>query len=263
MVDNEGIPANRKGSCLNDKEQDKMDIRIPRSGTAAKQARNYLASQGVAVTHTQMLELVARLHGYADLQAMKADEAHRYVDPHALKSESSNEYVLQPGQSPAWVLVDQVSVRIARKDEGVLVALYAAGAEDAAPFAQAGSVPGMVSEVSEEDLERLRMQYEVAIGESGDYALCLVEEKGLRAALDQLFERKDLVLSIGPYVVRSESERGYWNTHQGWVYDKRSATGYASNTLSGLAGLAADAQMVLYTSAVDFTPDAEPEDAAQ
>jgi hypothetical protein len=234
-----------------------MDIRIPQSGNAAKQARSYLASQGVAVTHTQALELVARLHGYADLQAMKADEATRYADPHALKSESANEYVLKEGQSHAWVTVDQVSVRIARKEDLARVELFTAGEEDMAP-ATGAELAFADAKLSAEGLERLCMQYEAATGESGDMARRLVQAWGSGSALRQLRENMELVIGLGPCLVRSATAQGYWNENQGWVFDKRSATGYAVGQLQSLNGFPADAQLVDYDNAVDFDPNEEP-----
>jgi len=235
-----------------------MNIRIPQSGSAAKLALDYLTRQGVAVTHTQMLELVARLHGYQNLQAMKADEATKFADPHALTSESSTEYSLKDGQDHAWVTAGSISVRIAKKDEGVRVELFAIGAEDVAPSAQAelsfDDVPA-----SAEDLERVCMQYEVATGEPREIARDLVKKLGFQPALDQMRNTNEMVIGLGPFVVRSVEAHGYWNEHQGWVYDKRSATGYEKHQVEAPSGLNPDAELVPYDTAVDFNPDDQPD----
>lgn len=105
-----------------------MNIRVPQSGKAAKIAKSFLKSQGLDVTHAQALELVARLHGYADNQAMQNDI--RFRDPLALKAESSNEFEFKsPRNNSIWISVENVSVYVKRADEGVIVDLYAKGKE--------------------------------------------------------------------------------------------------------------------------------------
>lgn len=105
-----------------------MNIRIPRSGKAAKIAQEFLKTLGFKVPHAQALELIARLHGYPDWHAMDADT--RFAEAPALKPVSSNEYELTAKQPAAWVTVDTISVSITRTDEGVVVDLYAKGKED-------------------------------------------------------------------------------------------------------------------------------------
>jgi hypothetical protein len=105
-----------------------MNIRIPRSGQAARLAKAYLASQGLDISHSQALELIARLHGYSDTQAMKADT--RFADAPALQPISSNEYELRAKPHSAWIGVDNISVSVTRTDEGVCVDLYAKGFEN-------------------------------------------------------------------------------------------------------------------------------------
>jgi hypothetical protein len=105
-----------------------MNIRIPRTGQAAKIAQTYLKSQGLALSHSQSLELVARLHGYASWHALEADI--RFKDAPALKPISSNEYELGEKERSAWIGVANISVSVTRTDEGVAVDLYAKGCED-------------------------------------------------------------------------------------------------------------------------------------
>lgn len=106
-----------------------MNIRIPRSGQAARIAKAYLSTLGLTLSHSQALELVARLHGYADNQAMQSDS--RFVDPPALRAIASNEFeFLGPRQSNVWMSVENLSVYIKREDEGVVVDIFALGKED-------------------------------------------------------------------------------------------------------------------------------------
>lgn len=157
---------------------------------ALEQAKTYLKSQGVTLSSTQLLELTARLHGYANLSTMNAADL--------------------PTDAPA---------------------------------------------PAEETLARVCMQYEVATGESGDDARTLIARIGLEAALERWTNELELVIGLGPYVVRAESATGFWNEHQGWVFDKRSATGYQKDGVKDLPGLQHDAELVEYESAVDFPAD--------
>lgn len=105
-----------------------MNIRVPQSGKAAKIAKSFLKSQGLDITHAQALELVARLQGYSDNQAMQNDV--RFQDPLALKADSSNEFEFKgPRNSSIWISVENISVYVKRADEGVIVDLYAKGGE--------------------------------------------------------------------------------------------------------------------------------------
>lgn len=105
-----------------------MNIRIPRSGQAAKLAKAFLREQGIEASHQQCLELVARLHGYQDWHAMEADK--RFEHKPALKPVSSDEYELTEGSLSAWVQVENISVYVRRNDEGVSVDLFPVGQED-------------------------------------------------------------------------------------------------------------------------------------
>lgn len=105
-----------------------MNIRIPRSGQAAKIAQQFLKTLGLKLTHSQSLELVARLHGYPNWQTLEADP--RFTDAPALKPVSSHEYEMAPKERSAWIGIDNISVGVTRTDEGVTVDLYAKGHED-------------------------------------------------------------------------------------------------------------------------------------
>ena len=104
----------------------------------------------------------------------------------------------------------------------------------------------------EEDMARVCMQYEVATQESSDDARALVARIGLAAALEQWENDRELAIRLGPCIIRSASETGYWNENQGWVFDKRSATGYSADRKDDWSALTPDAELVEYASAVDF-----------
>lgn len=105
-----------------------MNIRIPRSGNAARIAKSYLQTLGVDVSHSQSLELIARLHGYASAQAMQSDA--RFASAPTLHPDSSGEYTLvAPKNGGAWITVESVSVHITKAEEGVEVNLYRVGQE--------------------------------------------------------------------------------------------------------------------------------------
>lgn len=105
-----------------------MNIRTPQSGNAARIAKAYLATLGLELKHSQALELIARLHGYTDNQAMQADAA--FQDPIALRADSCTEFTMTTAkQSSVWVTVENISVCIKKDDEGVTVDLFAKGQE--------------------------------------------------------------------------------------------------------------------------------------
>lgn len=102
-----------------------MNIRIPQSGKASKLAKSYLESIGLKASHAQCLELMAKLHGYQDFQAMQSDK--RFEDAPALKAESANEYALTEKASLALITVANVTVRVQRTAEGVSAELFPEG----------------------------------------------------------------------------------------------------------------------------------------
>lgn len=58
------------------------------------------------------------------------------------------------------------------------------------------------------------------------------------------------------FIIRSESERGYWSNELGWVYDVESATRFLS--MDGYLPVSSgrDATYIQPDMAVDFAPDA-------
>lgn len=105
-----------------------MNIRTPQSGNAARIAKAYLKTLGIELKHAHALELVARLHGYTDNQAMQADQ--NFQEPLALVAEGSTDFkMVSPRQSSVYVTVENISVYIKRDDEGVSVDLFPLGRE--------------------------------------------------------------------------------------------------------------------------------------
>lgn len=105
-----------------------MNIRTPQSGNAARIAKAYLKTLGIDLKHAQALELIARLHGYTDNQAMQTDA--NFQDPLALVAEGSTDFkMVGPKQSSVYVTVENISVYIKRDDEGVSVDLFPLGRE--------------------------------------------------------------------------------------------------------------------------------------
>lgn len=98
-----------------------MNIRVPQSGNAAKLAKSFLKEKGIDIPHSMALELVARLHGYADNQAMQADE--RFQAPLALLPKASAVYELRDSASLVFVQVEDTLVRIERAEKEVLVGI--------------------------------------------------------------------------------------------------------------------------------------------
>lgn len=105
-----------------------MNIRTPQSGDAARIAKSYLKTQGIDLKHAQALELIARLHGYTDNQAMQADQ--NFQDPLALVAEGSGDFKLVGApRAGVYVSVESVSVHIHRDEDGVRVDLLPLGSE--------------------------------------------------------------------------------------------------------------------------------------
>lgn len=123
------------------------------------------------------------------------------------------------------------------------------------PVMQIAGLPENPPAPGEEELARVCMQYEAATGEPGVAALALVERIGLPGAIEEWNNNQELCIRLGPCVIRCESETGFWNENQGWVFDKRSATGYPADYKDDCQPLKPDAELVDYATAVDFPED--------
>ena len=92
-----------------------------------------------------------------------------------------------------------------------------------------------------------------------------IDRRGIQRAVADLNETYEVLLQVGPYIVRSEKEFGYWSNDFGFVYDCDSATGYPASVLQDsellkrIRILAPDALFVPYEGAVDFEETEAPE----
>lgn len=92
-----------------------------------------------------------------------------------------------------------------------------------------------------------------------------IDKVGLSCAIAELNETYDVLLQAGPYIIRSQSEFGFWSNDFGFVYDRDSATGYPEADtkdpaqLLRIQVLAPDAVFVPYAGAADFDADEAPE----
>lgn len=101
-----------------------MHFRIRQGTEAANIAMAYLKDQGIQVSQDQALELAARLHGYADLEAMEA-ETSLFSIPLAMRPDSSTEFtMLTEVQRAVWVTVKNVRLEIRHLADGVTVDAY-------------------------------------------------------------------------------------------------------------------------------------------
>lgn len=92
-----------------------------------------------------------------------------------------------------------------------------------------------------------------------------IDRRGVERTVAVLNETYDVLLQVGPYIIRSQSEFGYWNNDFGFVYDRDSATGFPEadtkdpEQVMSIQILAPDAVFVPYATAVDFDADEAPE----
>lgn len=105
---------------------------------------------------------------------------------------------------------------------------------------------------------RIAAQFEMATGTPLGAALDHVQygpQAGLdlATALIALNKEHELGISYGPYVIRSESEQGYWCNDFGWVNDPLAATGV--HWQYPLNSMVSDAQYVAFGDAKPFPLD--------
>jgi hypothetical protein len=85
-----------------------------------------------------------------------------------------------------------------------------------------------------------------------------ISRRGLEQAIEDLNETYGVLLKMGPFIIRSESEYGYWSNDFGFVFGKDAATGYPQSDaqdpqqLTRIKVLAPDAMFVAYDDALDF-----------
>ena len=95
-----------------------------------------------------------------------------------------------------------------------------------------------------------------------------IDRRGVERTVAELNETYEVLLGVGPYIIRSQSEFGYWSNDFGFVYDRESATGFPEadtidpKQVMSIQILAPDAVFVPYASAVDFDEANAPEQEA-
>lgn len=111
-----------------------MDIRQPNPTQAAGILRSFLKELGVEIKHMAALEAVARVNGFSDLQAMTAAQKKEPLDGEAqLVLDADGEgytFVGSKERQRVWITIGSISAYIGPSDEGVIVDLFAKGAED-------------------------------------------------------------------------------------------------------------------------------------
>lgn len=113
-----------------------MEIRKPNLSSAAAILKKRLAAQGISISHTDALEHAAVMEGYQSYQAYQAHqkEMESWEKP-ALVLEGPDDcgrdyrFVGEKHEG-VWIRMRNVSVKILAADEGVIVDMYASGAED-------------------------------------------------------------------------------------------------------------------------------------
>lgn len=111
-----------------------------------------------------------------------------------------------------------------------------------------------------EDTFRLRTQYELATRKSGKFILQLSRMVGTQEALLRLNAEHNLALGLGPWVLASDSEQGYWCNDFGWVSSRRGASGWDKPSLMS-GRWPADVTFRRYENAVDYPLDADSQDS--
>lgn len=99
---------------------------------------------------------------------------------------------------------------------------------------------------------RIKAQFEMATGSGWPKVFpTWVELFGVTEAVSQLNQYYGTDLAIGPYLISSEQEQGYWCNRFGWTTSKLAATGYPDTT-APVHAMASDAQYVDFKLARDF-----------
>lgn len=113
-----------------------MEIRKPNLSSAAVILKKRMASAGVKVTHAEALEHAAAMEGYQSYQAYQAHQASiaEFEKPvllleYAEQSGRDYRFVGEKGDG-VWIRMRNISIKLNQTDEGVVVDMYASGAED-------------------------------------------------------------------------------------------------------------------------------------
>lgn len=113
-----------------------MEIRKPNLSSAAVILKKRMASAGVKVTHAEALEHAAAMEGYQSYQAYQAHQSAiaDWEKPillleHPEQCGRDYRFVGERNEG-VWIRMRNISVKLNQTDEGVVVDMYASGAED-------------------------------------------------------------------------------------------------------------------------------------
>lgn len=238
---------------------------------AAKTIRAFLAEKDVQLKHSQALELAGRLTGFASYAAAEsalqrksgnsACDVRTWGDLAQALSALDDEQLNMPiqvtdGGCGSSVASFAGALQLVRADDADSVANVATAFLRNQPILLIGLMEVNMPQggIPNEDVLRVRMQFEAATGESGLVAENCIAKVGLKDGIDWLNREYDIDTQVGPYVLYSEKEQGFFNTDQGWVFDKASARGFLSTDSWSLVGID-DGELVPYETAVDVDPD--------
>jgi DNA polymerase III delta prime subunit len=134
-----------------------MEIRKPNLSSAAVILKKRLAAQGLTISHTEALEHAAVMEGYQSYQAYQAHqkEMENWEAPVLVleaPDEAGTDYrFIGTNNQGVWIRMRNINVKLLLQDEGVVVDMYASGAEDDESFA---STYAFYSEAAQVLLER-------------------------------------------------------------------------------------------------------------
>lgn len=122
--------------------------------------------------------------------------------------------------------------------------------------------------LSDEDLTRLAMQFELATGKPANIDIVLVSGRQYRndqAQLLQYFSREHgLSLSLGPWLIANDGEQGFWSNDFGWTTSRTAASGFDEKDVADMpapqlsAKFGSRSRWVRFVDAVDYVDAEEP-----
>ena len=102
------------------------------------------------------------------------------------------------------------------------------------------------------------------VDENSESIQSRIERVGLTKTVSELNSAYEVLLHVGPYIIQSKNEHGYWSNDFGFAYDRDAATGYPEadirnpEQLKLIKVLAPDAIFVAYDTVEDFLPEDAP-----
>lgn len=229
---------------------------------AARVTSQFLAEKGIALKHSEALDLVARLTGHKNHMAAKGMNG----GPATTLSSNIAEMLTQSSVQAALSTIPEVASiydacmqelaaslpleDLKRLELPVLLKAYQR-LPTTAPIESASegnwgltekeyAAANRLSEAYAYKTQylamlrqRVRLQFELATAEGlgASHGLDKLQTAAeIYSLVDELNEEHDIGISLGDHVVYSLSEEGYWNGGFGWVDDMLSATGYVQKS---------------------------------